>query len=111
MQDEPTVERQQRVPGSVGIQASAEVRTERSVFVRDEVALARSADRTKPGVGDVLERCPARDAAVGIAVLGVVDVAAGLADPALEGLGGGAHTSQITCREGPSLTISGEVTI
>src|ERR1700730_10324757 len=62
------------------------------VLVQDEIALARSAHRTEPGVGNVLERGPGGDAAVRIAFLGVVDEAAGLADPALESLGGGAHT-------------------
>src|SRR5207248_1547642 len=62
------------------------------VLVEREVALARTAHRTEPGVGDLLERRAGGDAAVGVAVLGVVDVAAGLADPALEGLRGRAHS-------------------
>src|ERR1700728_4809145 len=56
------------------------------VLVDDEVALARAAHRAEPGVGDVLEGRPRGDSAIGVALLGIVDVAAGLADPALEGL-------------------------
>ena len=59
-----------------------------SVVVGDEVLLARPADRAVPGLGDVLERRARRDAAVGIALGHLVDVAARLADPAL---GVGAH--------------------
>src|SRR6476661_4023533 len=59
------------------------------LLVAGEVALARAAHRAEPGVGDVLEVRAGGDAAVRIAFVGVVDVAAGLADPALERLGGG----------------------
>ena len=48
-----------------------------------EVGLARAADRAEPVVGDVLERRAGRDAAVGVALGGVVDEPAGLADPLL----------------------------
>jgi 8-oxo-dGTP pyrophosphatase MutT (NUDIX family) len=77
----PAIERQQARPvTAAGAQGDL-------VLVEREVALARSAHRAEPGVGDVLERGPDGDAAVGVAFLGVIDVAAGLADPALEGLG------------------------
>src|SRR4051794_6179459 len=62
----------------------------RSVLVGHEVPLARAAHGTEPAVGDVVERGPGRDPAVGVAVGGVVDEAAGLADPLLHG-GGLAH--------------------
>ena len=52
----------------------------RLVLVRDEVALARAAHRAEPLARDVLEGGAGRDAAVGVAVLGVVDEPAGLAD-------------------------------
>src|SRR5207302_4482408 len=96
MPDRSPVEREQRPPEGIGAQAGAELRNGRSVFVRDEIALARSAHGAEPGVGDVLERGPGRNAAVRITVVGVVDVAAGLADPALQGLGRSAHTQKIT---------------
>src|SRR3954447_19789102 len=56
-----------------------------SALVGREVALARAAHGTEPGVRDVLERGPRRDAAVGVAVGRVVDEPAGLADVALRG--------------------------
>ena len=54
-----------------------------SVLVGREVALARAAHRTEPRVRDVVEVRARRDAAVGVAVRGVVDESAGLADPLL----------------------------
>src|SRR4051795_10039889 len=56
-----------------------------SALVGGEVALARAAHGTEPGVRDVLERGPGRDPAVGVAVGRVVDEPAGLADPLLHG--------------------------
>src|SRR5688500_10690014 len=46
-----------------------------------EIGLPRAADRAVPVLGDVLERRPRIDAAVGVALFGVVDETAGLADP------------------------------
>jgi adenosylmethionine-8-amino-7-oxononanoate aminotransferase len=43
------------------------------VLVGDEVALAGAAHGTEPRVGDVVERGPRRDAAVGVTLGGVVD--------------------------------------
>src|SRR5215210_6520529 len=56
-----------------------------SVLVEAEIGLACPAHGAEPVAGDVLERRPRRDAAVGIAVRGVVDEPAGLADPFLSG--------------------------
>src|SRR3954447_9665169 len=56
-----------------------------SVLVDAEIDLAGPANRAEPVIGDVLERRPRRDAAVGIAVGGVVDEPARLADPLLGG--------------------------
>src|SRR5271165_3010764 len=70
------VDREQMVP----------VGQARLVLIQGEVALAGPTHGAEPGVGNRLERRPRGDAPVGIAFLGVVDVAAGLADPALEGL-------------------------
>jgi hypothetical protein len=50
-----------------------------------EVLLPSAADRAEPVVRDVLERGSGRDAAVGIALRGVIDEAAGGADPLLGG--------------------------
>ena len=47
-----------------------------------EVFLASAADRAEPRVGDIPERRPGRDSAVGIALGGVIDVAARIAEPA-----------------------------
>ena len=55
------------------------------VLVGCEVLLAGAADGTEPGVGDLLERGARRDAAVGVALFGVVDESAGFADPARGG--------------------------
>ena len=78
--------------GTKGETEDAEMR--RSGLVRLEVFLASAADRTEPVVGDLLERRPGRDAAVGVAHLGVVDEAAGDADPLLRG-DGLAHRAEI----------------
>jgi hypothetical protein len=48
-------------------------------LVRLEVLLARSANRTEPGIGDFFERSPRGDPSIGIAVGGVIDESAGLA--------------------------------
>src|SRR5215210_480358 len=56
-----------------------------SVLVGAEIGLAGPADGAEPVVGDLLERRPRRDAAVWIAVGGVVDEPARLADPLLGG--------------------------
>src|SRR3954454_19052137 len=55
------------------------------VLVRDEVLLPGPAHGAEPRVGDVVERRARRDAAAGVALDGVVDEAAGLADPELRG--------------------------
>src|SRR3954447_18850582 len=52
-----------------------------SVLVEAEIGLAGPAHGAEPVVGDVVERRPRRDAAIGIAVGGVVDEPARLADP------------------------------
>ncbi len=64
-----------------------------ALLVRLEVGLAGAADGAEPGVGDLAEVGPGRDAAVGIALVGVVDEPAGAADPQLLRLGLGAHGS------------------
>src|SRR4051794_22757869 len=56
-----------------------------SVLEEAEIGLAGPADGAEPVIGDVLERRPRRDAAVGIAVGGVIDEPARLADPLLGG--------------------------
>ena len=56
-------------------------------LVGHEVDLAGAADGAVPVRRDVLERGPGRDAPVGIALGGVVDEPAGLADPQLRGFG------------------------
>ena len=89
--------RQSRGQGAVGVPDALPVEREQCrpvgqavlVLVGDEVPLARSAHRAEPGVGDVLESGPRWDPAVRVALLGVIDVAAGLADPLLGR--GGAH--------------------
>src|SRR3954454_5526419 len=53
------------------------------VLVELEVGLAGAAHGAEPVVGDVLEGGAGRDAAVRVAVGGVVDEPAGLADPLL----------------------------
>ena len=58
-------------------------RTGALALVGLEVPLARSADRAEPVVRDVREGGAGRDAAVGVALLGVVDEPAGGADPLL----------------------------
>src|SRR5438876_6023802 len=68
------------------------------LLVEDEIALARSADRAEPGVGDVLEGGSRRDAAVRISFLGIVDEATGFTDPALKGPRRGAHAIKVTAR-------------
>jgi hypothetical protein len=67
------------------------------VLVQSEVPLTRSAHRTEPRVGDVLEGRARWDAPVRVAFLRFIDVAAGLADPALQGLGS-AHAHKTTGR-------------
>ena len=52
-----------------------------------EIRLTGAADGAHPITRDVLEGRPRIDAAVRVTFVGVVDEAAGLADPALEGLG------------------------
>src|SRR3954462_10513349 len=56
-----------------------------SVLEEAEIGLAGPADGAEPVIGDVLERRPRRDAAVGIAVGGVIDEPSRLADPLLGG--------------------------
>ena len=64
-----------------------------ALLVMLEVGLAGAADRAEPGVGDLGEVGPGRDAAVGVALVRVVDESAGAADPQLLRLGLGAHGS------------------
>ena len=82
-------EQLERRPGSHGRPSMA---TLCSVLVGHEVGLAGAADRAVPVGRDVLERGPGRDPAVGIALGGVVDEPARLADPLLDGFG--AHAGQ-----------------
>src|SRR3954469_11814103 len=63
----------------------------RLVLVGDEVLLACAADGAVPSVGDVVEGRPRGDAAVGVALRGVVDEPAGLADPPGHGRARAAH--------------------
>src|SRR4051794_13255682 len=79
----PSLSRQIAPPAFAALRLPGRGAGERSVLVQDEVALARTADRTEPGLGNVLERRSRRDSAVGIAVDRVVDESAGLADPLL----------------------------
>src|ERR1700722_2951989 len=68
-----------------------------SILVEGEVPLTGSAHWTEPRIGDVLKGGAGGDAPVGGALLRVIDIAAGLADPALQGLGC-AHARKTTWR-------------
>ena len=88
------------------------------VLVRSEVALSGAAHGTEPGVGDVVEGRARRDAPVGVSVGGVVDEAAGIADPLLRGCRlahgpkGTFHTVEIDRPPpGEELNLTGEETV
>lgn len=89
MPDVLPVSGEQRLPVAQGL-----------VLIRDEVPLACPAHWAEPGVRNVLEGRASGNAAIGVALVGIVDVAAGFADPALQGLGGAHRRKAYTWARG-----------
>ena len=72
--------------GSPALSSAPGSRPKESVLVEREVGLARAADGAEPVGGDVVEGGAGGDAAVRVALGGVVDEPARLADPLLNGV-------------------------